>query len=179
MYRIVLLLLVSIGLMACNNNDRVVSAWEVNDVYQATMVSSSAVAGQKTYVGPPINTMDAANTYEMFSLRTEQTKQGAKTYELLVLLTYFSPWRYYESANLLNKPASTFKVVSREAGICEAQGCIYKELMAIQVTDAFLRENMDKGFQVTISSKTGISSDLFVPAQYLKGYLQAVDGPKN
>jgi hypothetical protein len=51
--------------------------------------------------------------------------------------------------------------------------------MSIQVTDAFLREQTDKGFQLTISSKTGISSDLFVPAQYLKGFLQAVDGPKN
>ena len=179
MYRMIVLLIVSLGLIACRGNDKVVGAWEINDVYRSTIISSNSSTGGKTYQGPPINTMDAANTYEMFSLRTEQTKQGAKTYELLVLLTYFSPWRYYESANLLNKPASTFKVVSREAGICEAQGCIYKELMAIQVTDAFLRENMDKGFQVTISSKTGISSDLFVPAQYLKGYLQAVDGPKN
>jgi hypothetical protein len=51
--------------------------------------------------------------------------------------------------------------------------------MAIQLTDAFLREQMNKGFQVTISSKTGVSSDLFVPAQYLQGYLKAVDGPKN
>jgi hypothetical protein len=56
---------------------------------------------------------------------------------------------------------------------------VYKELMAIQVTDAFLREHMGKGFQVTISSKTGVSSDLFVPAQYITGYLKAVDGPKN
>lgn len=63
--------------------------------------------------------------------------------------------------------------------MCEAQGCVFKELMAIQLTDAFLREQMDKGFQVTISSKTGVSSNLFVLAQYLKGYLQAVDGPKN
>jgi hypothetical protein len=123
--------------------------------------------------------MEAANTFEMFSLKAEQTQQGAKTYELLVLLTYFSPWRYYESANLLNKPASTFKVVSREAGICEAQGCVFKELMSIQVTDAFLREQTNKGFQLTISSKTGVSSNLFLPAQYLKGFLQAVDGPKN
>jgi hypothetical protein len=123
--------------------------------------------------------MDAANTFEMFNLRGEKSTQGAKTYELLVHLTYFAPWRYYESANLLNKPTSTFKVVSREAGVCEAQGCVFKELMSIQMTDAFLREQMDKGFQVTISSKTGVSSNLFVPAQYLKGYLQAVDGPKN
>jgi len=179
MYRIIFLLIVSLGLIACRGNDKVVSAWEINDVYQSTIVSSNPSTGGKAYQGPPINTMDATNTFEMFSLRAEQSKQGAKTYELLVLLTYFSPWRYYESANLLNKPASTFKVVSREAGICEAQGCVFKELMSIQVTDAFLREQTDKGFQVTISSKTGVSSDLFLPAQYLKGFLQAVDGPKN
>ncbi|MBU3578435.1 hypothetical protein ICN17_00275 [Polynucleobacter sp. 73C-SIWE] len=179
MYRIIILLIISLGLIACKSNDRVVSAWEINDVYRSTIISSNPSNGAKIYQGPPINTMDDANTFEMFSLRGEKSTQGAKTYELLVHLTYFAPWRYYESANLLNKPASTFKVVSREAGVCDAQGCVFKELMSIQVTDAFLREQMDKGFQVTISSKTGVSSNLFVPAQYLKGYLQAVDGPKS
>ena len=179
MYRIIVLLIVSLGLIACRSNDRVVSAWEINDVYRSTIISSNPSNGAKIYQGPPINTMDDANTFEMFNLRGEKSTQGAKTYELLVHLTYFAPWRYYESANLLNKPTSTFKVVSREAGVCEAQGCVFKEFMSIQMTDAFLREQMDKGFQVTISSKTGVSSNLFVPAQYLKGYLQAVDGPKN
>ena len=179
MYRIVVLLIVSLSLIACRGNDRVVSAWEINDVYRSTLISSNSSTGGKIYQGPPINTMDAANTFEMFSLRAEKSAQGVKSYELLVHLTYFAPWRYYESANLLNKPASTFKVLSREAGVCEPQGCVFKELMAIQLTDAFLREQMNKGFQVTISSKTGVSSDLFVPAQYLQGYLKAVDGPKN
>ena len=179
MYRIIVLLIISLGLIACRSNDRVVSAWEINDVYRSTIISSNPSNGAKIYQGPPINTMDDANTFEMFNLRGEKSTQGAKTYELLVHLTYFAPWRYYESANLLNKPTSTFKVVSREAGVCEAQGCVFKEFMSIQMTDAFLREHMDKGFQVTISSKTGVSSNLFVPAQYLKGYLQAVDGPKN
>ncbi|QWD78449.1 hypothetical protein [Polynucleobacter sp. MWH-Svant-W18] len=179
MFRIIALLIVAIGLTACANNDKVVSKWEINDVYNSTTVSVNPSNGMKTFQGPPINTMDAANTYEMFSLRAEQSQQGVKTYQLWVTLTYFSPWRYYESANLLNKPASTFNVVAREAGACEPQGCIFKESMTIQMTDAFLRERMDKGFQVTISSKTGVSSDLFVPAQYLQGYLKAVDGPRN
>ena len=176
MYRIVLLLLVSIGLVACNNNDKVVSTWEVNDVYQATMVSSSAVAGQKTYVGPPINTMDEANTYEMFNLRAEQPKQGAKTYELLAQLTYFSQWRYYDSAVLETSPATSFKVISREAGVCEDRGCIFKELLSIQLSDAFLKDRVKNGFQLTVSSKTGVNTDIFVPSQYIKGYLKAVDG---
>jgi hypothetical protein len=179
MFRIIALLMVAIGLTACAGNDKVVGAWEINDVYTSTIVSANPSTGGKTFQGPPINTMDAANTFEMFSLRTEQSQQGVKTYQLFVTLTYFSPWRYYESANLLNKPASTFKVVAREAGACEPQGCIFKEVMAIEMTDAFLRDHMDRGFQVTISSKTVVSSDLFVPAQYIKGYLKAVDGIKN
>lgn len=179
MFRIMALLLVALGLTACSSNDRVVSKWEINDVYTSTIISANPSTGGKTFQGPPINTMDAANTYEMFSLRAEQTQQGAKTYQLLVTLTYFAPWRYYETANLLNKPASTFKVVAREAGACEPQGCIFKEVMAIEMTDAFLREHADKGFQVTISSKTGVSTDLFVPAQYLKGFLKAVDGTRS
>lgn len=179
MFRIIALLVITIGLTACASNDKVVGAWEINDVYNSTSVTINSSTGGKIFQGPPINTMDAANTYEMFSLRTEQSQQGAKTNQLLVTLTYFSPWRYYESANLLNKPASTFKVVAREAGACEPQGCIFKELMAIELSDSFLRDHMDKGFQVTISSKTGVSSDLFVPSQYLKGYLKAVDGSKN
>ena len=90
MFRIFLLLAVTIGLLACRSNDKVVGAWEINDVYRSTIISTNPSNGAKTYQGPPINTLDAANTYEMFSLRAEQSKQGAKTYELLVQLTYFS-----------------------------------------------------------------------------------------
>jgi hypothetical protein len=35
---------------------------------------------------------------------------------------------------------------------------------------------MKNGFQLDISSKSGISTVLFVPPQYIKGYLKAVDG---
>ena len=176
MYRIALLLVVSFGLLACANNDKKVGSWEINDVYQSTMVTPNPVTGEKTYVGPPINTMDAANTYEMFSLRSEQTKQGVKSYELLVHLTYFSQWRYYDSATLENTPSSSFKVISREAGVCEEKGCIFKELLSIKLTDAFLKDHVGNGFQVSISSKARMKSDLYVPPEYIKGYLKAVDG---
>ncbi len=179
MYRMMFVLLVSIGLMACRGNDKVVGAWEINDVYRSTNMTPNPVTGQKVYVGPPINTMDANDTYEMYNLRSEVSAQGVKSYELLVLLTYYSPWRYYESASLLNTPSSTFKVVSREAGICDNRGCMFKELLSITLSDAFLKKQLDHGFQITLSSKTGVKTDLFVPAQYIKGYLKAVDGTSN
>ena len=175
-YRVVLLLAISAGLVACNHNDKKISGWEINDVYHSTIITPNPVTGGKTYQGPPINTMDEANTYEMFSLRAEQTKQGAKTYELVAQLTYFSQWRYYDSAILENTPASTFKVVGREAGACGERGCIFREVLSIQLTEAFLKDRMKKGFIMTVSSKSGIKTELYVPPQYIQGYLQAVNG---
>ena len=176
MHRYVLLLIVSLGLIACANNDKKISSWEVNDVYQSTIVSPSQTTGLKTYTGPSINSMDESNTYQMFNLKAEQTKQGTKSYELLVHLTYFSQMRNYDAANLENVPSTTFKVISREAGMCEARGCMFKELLSIQVSDAFLKDHIKNGFQLNLSSKAGVSSTIFVPPQYLQGYLKAVDG---
>jgi hypothetical protein len=174
--RIVFLLVISAGLLACNHNDKKISGWEINDVYHSTIITPNSATGGKTYQGPPINTMDEANTYEMFSLRTEQPKQGAKTYELIAQLTYFSQWRYYESASQEGSPATTFKVVGREAGACGERGCIFREVVSIQLSEAFLKDRSKKGFIITLSSKTGVKTELFVPPQYIQGYMQAVNG---
>jgi hypothetical protein len=48
--------------------------------------------------------------------------------------------------------------------------------VSINLTDAFLKERVKDGFQLTLSSKAGISTVIYVPPQYLKGYLKAVDG---
>ena len=175
-YRVVLLLVIGTGLVACNHNAKKISGWEINDVYHSTIITPNSVTGGKTYQGPPINTMDEANTYEMFSLRAEQPKQGAKTYELVAQLTYFSQWRYYDSAILENTPATTFKVVGREAGACGERGCIFREVLSVQLPEAFLKDKMKKGFIMTVSSKTGIKTELYVPPQYIQGYMQAVNG---
>ena len=175
-YRFVLLLAMSAGLVACNMNDKKISGWEINDVYHSTIITPNAVTGGKTYQGPPINTMDADNTYEMFSLRTEQSQQGTKTYQLFAQLTYFSQWRYYDSAILENTPATTFNVVGREAGACGDRGCIFREVVSIQMNEAFLKDKMKNGFIITLSSRTGVKTELFVPPQYIQGYMQAVNG---
>lgn len=174
-YRIVLLFTVSACLLACNQNDKKISGWEINDVYHSTIITPTATGG-KTFQGPPINTMDADNTYEMFSLKADQSTQGTKSYELLAQLTYFSQWRFYESATLEGTPSTNFKVVAREAGACGDRGCIFRELLSIQLNEAFIKDHIKKGFIITISSKAGVKSDLFVPPQYIQGYMQAIAG---
>jgi hypothetical protein len=179
MYRIALLIALCFGLVACNQNDKKISSWEVNDVYHSTVITPNAATGTKTYAGPPINTEDENNTYEMFSLKTEKTSQGVSSYQLVVQLTYFSKWRYYNAATLNNNPATNFSVVGREAGGCDARGCIFRELLSIQLPADFVKSHMNKGFQISISSQSGITSDLYVPPQYLQGYLKAVEGSNN
>ncbi|WP_114689666.1 hypothetical protein [Polynucleobacter necessarius] len=174
-YRLVLLLAISASLVACNHNDRKISGWEINDVYHSTIITPNSNGG-KTYQGHPINTMDEANTYEMFSLKADQSTQGAKTYELLAQLTYFSQWRYYDSASQEGAPATTFKAVGREAGACGDRGCIFREVVSIQLSETVLKDRIKKGFIITLSSKTGMKTELFVPPQYIQGYMQAVNG---
>lgn len=176
--RIALLLAVSVSLIACNHNDKKISGWEINDVYHSTIITPNALTGGKTFQGPPINAMDEANTYEMFGLKAEQSKQGVKSYELVAQLTYFSQWRYYDSASQEGSPASTFKVIGREAGACGERGCIFREVLSISLTEAFLKDRQSKGFIVTVSSKSGIKTELYVPPQYIQGYMQAVNGSK-
>jgi hypothetical protein len=175
MHRLVPILAITLGLYACANNDKKISSWEINDVYQSTIVTSNNTGG-KTYLGPSINTMDDSNTYEMFNLRSIQNAQGEKSYELQIHLTYFNQMRSYENARLINGTSLPVQVISKDAGLCEAKGCIYKELLSIKLSDNFLKQNVKDGIQLTVSSKAGVSTDIFVPSQYLKGYLKAVDG---
>ena len=182
MYRFALLLTISIGLSACANNDKKISSWEVNDVYQSTTVSPGPVSGQKMYIGPSINTMDESNTYEMFNLRSDFDNRGTRNYELQAHLSYYTPtpqMRNYDAANLMNGPANSFKVISQEAETCEARGCISKELVSIKLTDAFLKANMKEGFQLNLSSKAGVSTVLYVPPQYIQGFLKAAGNSSN
>ena len=51
MYRLanlVLLTSIALGLSACANNDKKISSWEVNDVYQSTTVTPNPTTGGKS-----------------------------------------------------------------------------------------------------------------------------------
>ena len=117
MYRIIFVLAMSLGIVACSNNDKKISDWEVNDVYHSTIITPNPSNNTKSYQGPPINSMDEANTYQMFSIRGERNSQGTKTFEILAQLTYFSQWRYYDAASLKGKPLPDDIVAFGEVGL--------------------------------------------------------------
>ncbi|SNX29395.1 hypothetical protein SAMN06295945_1771 [Polynucleobacter meluiroseus] len=164
------------GLTACSNPDKLVNEQESQSVYMATRSSSEVTAGSKNFIGPHINSMGDQNTYQMYSLEGTTNQQGATSYRLVIMLTYFTKWRYYDAANLENVPNKTFNVISREAGICNDRGCIFKELMAITLTPEFLASHAKTGFQLEIKSQAGNSNNIYVPAPYIQGFMAAVSG---
>jgi hypothetical protein len=49
-------------------------------------------------------------------------------------------------------------------------------VVSIQLTEAFLKDKIKKGFIITLSAKNGMKTELFVPPQYIQGYMQATVG---
>jgi hypothetical protein len=41
----------------------------------------------------------------------------------------------------------------------------------LDLSDSFLKENMEKGFSIDFNSKASISNQITIPSSYLKGYL--------
>ncbi|MBU3539023.1 hypothetical protein [Polynucleobacter sp. UK-Gri1-W3] len=164
------------GVTGCSHPDKLVNEQESQSVYMSTRLVSNTPMGIKSYIGPHINTMGDQNTYQMYSLESTTNPQGVISYRVIVMLTYFTKWRYYDSANLENVPNKTFSVISREAGICGEQGCIFKELMAIELDPKFLASHSKTGFQLEIKSQTGNSNVIYVPAPYIQGFMGAVTG---
>jgi uncharacterized protein YcfL len=179
MKRILFAVLLAATLAACSSNDKRVNAEEAQSVYMTTRLVPDLTTGRNAYVGPHMDTMDDENTYQTYNLASEANSQGVNKYQLVVLLTYYSNYRYYNAANVNNKPAAAFKTLSREEGACNQQGCAFKELMGIEIPGDFLQQHADKGFEVAISSKAGNSTVLYVPGPYIKGFLMAVKGKKN
>jgi hypothetical protein len=166
------------GISGCSNHDKQVDAEEAHAVYATTRLIPDAPVGMKNYLGPTVNSMGDQNTYQMYSLESSSKQPGMNSYKLVVLLTYFTKWRYYDSAMLENVPTTTFKVISREAGVCDARGCIFKELMAIDLTPEFMTKYSKTGFQIEIKAQTGNSNVLYVPAPYIQGFMAAATGKK-
>ena len=66
-------------------------------------------------------------------------------------------------------------VISLKASGCSSFDCDYNELVEFDLSDSFLKENMEKGFSIGFNSKASISNKITVPSSYLKGYLKVVN----
>ena len=78
--------------------------------------------------------------------------------------------RNYYSASFSDKSQVDIALISSSAVSCSGSSCDYTEVMELNLSDDFLRSNMEKGFSIIFNS-IKISNKITVPSDYIKGYL--------
>jgi len=86
-------------------------------------------------------------------------------------------WREYYSASVCDKwdgcskeNQQDIQLILSDAGSCLNTKCEFREVMALNLTDEFLRSNMDEGFSIGFNSKK-FTNKITIPPSYIKGYL--------
>ena len=89
--------------------------------------------------------------------------------------------RDYYSANFCDKwqgcddePQVDINVISADASGCASSTCNYREVMGLDLTDDFLRKNIDTGFSISFNAKR-FKNKINIPSAYIKGYLKVAN----
>ena len=141
------------------------------------------------FVGPKIsdtksrNMIGKAENLDFFLLGLKGNN-GSIQHKLNLSITYTSDERRnYASASYCdtwggcddNENQMDVTLISLKASECSSFDCDYNEIVELDLSDSFLKENMEKGFSIDFNSKTSISNKITIPSSYLKGYLKVAN----
>ena len=97
---------------------------------------------------------------------------GLIQHQLYLSIKYTSDkWRNYYSASFSNENQVDITLISSSAVSCSGSSCDYTEVMELNLSDDFLRSNMEKGFSIGFNS-TKVTNNITIPSNYIKGYLK-------
>ena len=141
------------------------------------------------FVGPKIsdtksrNLIGKAENLDFFLLGLKGNN-GSIQHKLNLSITYTSDERRnYASASYCdtwggcddNENQMDVTLISLKASECSSFDCDYNEIVELDLSDSFLKENMEKGFSIDFNSKASISNKITIPPSYLKGYLKVAN----
>ena len=141
------------------------------------------------FVGPKIsdtksrNLIGKAENLDFFLLGLKGNN-GSIQHKLNLSITYTSDERRnYASASYCdtwggcddNENQMDVTLISLKASECSSFDCDYNEIVELDLSDSFLKENMEKGFSIDFNSKASISNRITIPPSYLKGYLKVAN----
>jgi len=127
------------------------------------------------FIGPEINERKKMgflinSDHEDYFLQGS-INNGLIKHQLHLSIKYTSEkWRNYYSATFSNKNQVDIRLISSSAVGCSGSTCEYTEVLELNLTDDFLRSNMEKGFSIVFNSKK-TSNKITIPSYYIKGYL--------
>ena len=84
--------------------------------------------------------------------------------------SYCDKWNRCDNENQMD-----VTLVSLKASGCSSFDCNYNEIVEFDLSESFLKENMDKTFSIGFNSKALISDKITIPSSYLKGYLKVAN----
>ena len=97
---------------------------------------------------------------------------GLIQHQLHLSIKYTSDkWRNYYSASFSNGNQVDITLISSSAVSCSGSSCDYTEVMELNLSDDFLRSNMETGFSIVFNSIKS-TNKITIPSNYIKGYLK-------
>ena len=97
---------------------------------------------------------------------------GLIQHQLHLSIKYTSDkWRNYYSASFSDENQVDITLISSSAVGCSGSSCDYTEVMELNLSDDFLRSNMEKGFSIVFNSIKR-TNKITIPSDYIKGYLK-------
>ena len=97
---------------------------------------------------------------------------GMIQHQLHLTIKYTSDdWRNYYSATFSDENQVDITLISSNAVGCSGSSCDFTEVMELNLSDDFLRSNMETGFSIVFNSIKS-SNKVTFPSNYIKGYLK-------
>ena len=163
----------------------IIEAENVVKFAEKVKVSDSNSDNQIKFIGSEINESKKVDffdnyDYQDYFLRGWKDKNnGLIQHQLYLSLKYTSDnWRNYYSASFSNGSQVDIALISTDAVSCDTSGCNYTEIMELNLSDDFLRSNMEKGFSIHFNSKSSDKrvsikpNKITISSDYIKGYLK-------
>jgi hypothetical protein len=140
------------------------------------------------FIGPKLSDTNARNMFGKvekldYFLRGSKDNNGLIQHKLNFSITYTSDERRnYSTASYCdkwnrcdNENQMDVTLISLKASGCSSFDCDYNEIVEFDLSESFLKENMDKTFSIGFNSKALISDKITIPSSYLKGYLKVAN----
>jgi len=160
------------------NDNALIEAEKVDKYAEKVKVSDS----NSKFIGSEINERKQMgllikSDYEDYFLQGS-INNGLIQHQLHLSIKYTSDnWRNYYSASFSKENQVDITLISSSAVSCTGSSCDYTEVMELNLSDDFLRSNMEKGFSIGFNATNKFNSitvtnNITIPSDYIKGYLK-------
>jgi hypothetical protein len=105
--------------------------------------------------------------------RNDRTKNTE--FQVYATSFYSGQWRFYREAYDSDGNRLDFVSIDRKVASCSGgSGCYYEETIGLNVSRKYLEDHKATGIRFKVSGKAGEFTE-FLPAAYVKGFLDSVD----